>query len=137
INNEIVGLITLVGLITIGLSTYLILYSHQIFDIISPALSIFQRKKKFAENEFMDHKKDKFDVVIIGLGRFGNRLAEMLDCHPDIKYLGVDFDPSIIKEWKSKGKDIIYGDMEDTELLDQIPFEESKVFISTVSNTEI
>ena len=30
INNEIVGLITLVGLITIGLSTYLILYSHKL-----------------------------------------------------------------------------------------------------------
>ncbi len=31
ITDEILGLITLVGLITIGLSTYLILYSHQIY----------------------------------------------------------------------------------------------------------
>lgn len=44
ITDEVVGLITLVGLITIGLSTYLILYSHQIYNLLAPALSIFQRK---------------------------------------------------------------------------------------------
>lgn len=51
ITEETVGLITLVGLITIGLSTYLILYSHQIYDFISPWLSIFQRKNPYRENE--------------------------------------------------------------------------------------
>lgn len=44
ITDEILGLITLVGLITIGLSTYLILYSHQIYEIIAPFLSVFQKK---------------------------------------------------------------------------------------------
>lgn len=43
INDEILALITLVGLITIGLSTYLILYSHQIYNVIAPVLGILKR----------------------------------------------------------------------------------------------
>src|SRR5690606_23764938 len=92
ITEEVVGLITLVGLITIGLSTYMILYSHQIYELISPALSIFQRKNPFRENEETKVEFKKYDLIIIGIGRFGSRLSEMLDEYPEINYLGVDFD---------------------------------------------
>jgi len=137
ITNEIVGLITLVGLITIGLSTYLILYSHQIFEFISPALNIFQRKESFVENDSYNLKFKKFDVVIFGLGRFGKRLSEMFDNHNEISYLGVDFDPGVIKEWHDMGKDIIYGDIDDPELLERIPYQDSRIIICTVPNIEL
>jgi Kef-type K+ transport system membrane component KefB len=134
ITEEIVGLITLVGLITIGLSTYLILYSYQIYEFIAPALSIFQRKIPFSEqNELTDAAQD-YDVVLIGLGRFGTRISEMLDEHPEINYLGIDFDPEIVKLWQQKGKSIVYGDMEDPDLMERIPLTRSKVVISTVSD---
>jgi Kef-type K+ transport system membrane component KefB len=135
ITHEIVGLITLVGLITIGLSTYLILYSHQIFDFIAPALSIFQQKNAKEENYVSKH--NQYDVIIIGIGRFGNRLAEMLDQHPEISYLGVDFDPGIIKTWRHEGRSIIYGDMEDPDLLEQIPYQSSRLIISTVKENDL
>lgn len=132
ITEDVVGLITLVGLITIGLSTYLILYSHQIYEFISPALSIFQRKIPFRENEIKSVKIKKYDLIIIGMGRFGTRLSEMLDEHPEINYLGIDFDPSVIKKWHLRAKDIVYGDIEDPELLEHIPFQDTKLIISTV-----
>ncbi|MDX5435979.1 MAG: cation:proton antiporter, partial [Pontibacter sp.] len=40
---ETVGLVSLVGLITIGLSTYMILYSHNLYNTFSPMLDIFER----------------------------------------------------------------------------------------------
>jgi len=46
IDEKTMGLITLVGLITIGISTYLIIYSHQIFNFVSPVLSIFESKTR-------------------------------------------------------------------------------------------
>lgn len=137
ISAEIVGLITLVGLITIGLSTYLILYSHQIFEILSPALNIFQRSRHYTEIENFHSEHKNYDVIIIGLGRFGRRLSEMLDTRDNIHYLGVDFDPVVINDWKDSGRDIIYGDMEDPDLLDQIPFSRAKIIISTVANNEL
>lgn len=136
INEEILGLITLVGLITIGLSTYLILYSHSIYRVISPALSIFQRKTPYRELDFQEGEKKHYDLIIIGFGRFGSRIAEILDEHKNLRYLGVDFDPQIVREWQKKGKDVIYGDMEDPEILEKIPFQGSKCVISTTSGVQ-
>ncbi len=134
ISKDIVGLITLVGLITIGLSTYLILYSQNIYNFLSPALKIFERKSSHRELDLGDESQMKFDVIIIGIGRFGNRLAEILDTHPEVNYLGVDFDPDQVREWKKAGRHILYGDMEDPELTEQLPVHESKVIISNVSD---
>jgi Kef-type K+ transport system membrane component KefB len=132
ITKETLGLITLVGLITIGLSTYLILYSHQIFNKLSPFLSIFERKHNLKENAAANGVDKHYDIVILGLGRFGSRLADMLDDHLEISYLGIDFDPSIIVSWKEKGRDSFYGDIDDPDLLEYIPFERSKIIICTI-----
>ena len=43
------GLITLVGLITISASTYTILYSHLLYERISPWLGVFERKRPYRE----------------------------------------------------------------------------------------
>lgn len=137
ITNEVVGLITLVGLITIGLSTYLILYSHQTFEFLSPALNLFQRSQDYTEIENFHPEKKAYDVVIIGLGRFGRRLAELLDQRSGINYLIVDFDPGVVKEWKAQGKDVIYGDMEDPDLLEQIPYKNKGIIVSTLINNEL
>ncbi len=134
ITEETVGLITLVGLVTIGLSTYLILYSHQIYDAISPVLSIFERKIPFSEQDELTDEAQDYDVVLIGLGRFGTRLSEMLDDHPELTYLGIDFDPEIVRAWQKKGKNIVYGDMEDPDLIERLPLTRSKVIVSTVSD---
>lgn len=136
INEEIVGLITLVGLVTIGLSTYLILYSHQIYQFIAPALSVFQRSDPYREKEIKSGNRQQKDVILLGLGRFGGRLAEILENHDDVSYMGVDFDPQVVKSWEKRGRSIIYGDLEDPEILEQIPFEKSKCIISTVTNRE-
>jgi Kef-type K+ transport system membrane component KefB len=132
INKEVVGLITLVGLVTIGLSTYLILYSHQIFNFLSPFLSVFERKNKLVEQESTDLDSSDYNVIIIGIGRFGNRLADMLDKQTKISYLGIDFDPSIIKDWRENNRPIIYGDIDDPDLLEIVPYKNADIIISTV-----
>lgn len=132
LTDEIVGLITLVGLITIGLSTYLILYSYQIYNFISPALKVFERKNPTKEDINL-FENDKFDIIIFGLGRFGERVAEMLDEHPETNYLAVDFDPELVKIAREKGRNVAYGDIEDSELLDQVPYRHAKCIINTIS----
>lgn len=137
ITKETLGLITLVGLITIGLSTYLILYSHQIFNKLSSFLSIFERKNKLIENNDFNLDLKNHDVILLGLGRFGNRLADMLDEYPEISYMGIDFDPSIIVQWKAKGREIFYGDIDDPELLEYVPFKESRIIVCTIPDVDL
>lgn len=137
ITNEVVGLITLVGLITIGLSTYMILYSHQLYEMLSPTLNLFQRGEIDAEKEYIYDRHIDYDLIIIGLGRFGRRLAEKLDEQSKINYLVVDFDPGVISECKVGRKDVMYGDMEDPDLLEHIPYSEKTVIVSTVANNKL
>lgn len=136
LNEEIVGLITLVGLITIGLSTYLILYSAEIFSLISPALRIFERKDPSRESRNELIKQQPYDVIIFGIGRFGSGIAQKLDQHDDVNYLGIDFDPQLVKNWQESGKSVIYGDMEDVELLEYIPWSQASCIVSTIPDPQ-
>jgi Kef-type K+ transport system membrane component KefB len=136
LTDSVVGLITLVGLITIGASTYLILYSHQIYDLISPALRIFERKVPFGEAKIQQIKKVDYDVVIFGVGRFGANIADQLDLHPEVNFLGVDFDPDLVKIWQDANRPIIYGDVEDADLLEYIPFTNVKCVVITIPNVD-
>lgn len=136
INEEVLGLITLVGLITIGLSTYLILYSHQIYELLSPALSIFQRKHINRELNLHLDQKEQFDVVIFGLGRFGGTIAHLIDKNPAISYIGIDFDPQVVKIGQEMGKNVIYGDVTDPEIFEQAPVLASKCIISTIGHRD-
>lgn len=133
INEEILGLITLVGLITIALSTYLILYSHQIYGFIAPVLTIFERKKLNANENQEAPKKKSYDTIIIGLGRLGSEITGKIDkMENKCAYFGVDFDPNVVKEYSKRGKQVVYADIEDPDLLSQIPYETAKCIINTV-----
>lgn len=136
IDEETVGLITLVGLITIGLSTYLILYSHQIYGFIAPALGIFERRNPTRENDFVEPVAGRHDVIILGLGRFGGQIAEKLESHPTISYLAIDFDPQVVRQWQAMGRPVIYGDLEDPGLLEHLPLKHAQCIISTVTGAE-
>jgi Kef-type K+ transport system membrane component KefB len=132
LNEEIVGLITLVGLITIGISTYLILYSGPIYEYLSKVLSIFERSNTSREDNTPQKEPEDYDLIIFGLGRFGGTIASRLDDDEHVSYLGVDFDPQVVREWQNKGKSIVYGDIEDPELLEHLPFKSAKCIVSTV-----
>jgi predicted Kef-type K+ transport protein len=45
VDSGALGLTTLVGLITITLSTYMILYSHPLYEKLAPWLGVFERKR--------------------------------------------------------------------------------------------
>jgi Kef-type K+ transport system membrane component KefB len=136
IDDETMGLITLVGLITIGLSTYMILYSHQIFEAISPFLGIFERKDPYREVKVKQMKKAQFDVIIFGLGRYGNNIAKSLE-RTGRTVMGVDFDPGAVKKWSDKGRVAHLGDAEDPDLPEMLPIRNARVIISTLADYEI
>jgi Kef-type K+ transport system membrane component KefB len=136
IGDQTVGLITLVGLITIGLSTYMILYSHQIFEAISPFLTVFERKDPYRERKVKLMKKAHFDAIIIGLGRYGNNIAKSLE-RTGRNIMGVDFDPGAVKSWLEKGRAAHLGDAEDPDLPELLPINNAKVIISTLADYEI
>lgn len=135
LNQDIVGLITLVGLITISASTYMIIYSHALFERLSPWLSIFERKVPYREDNTGRELED-VDILLFGLGRFGAGLAQALRERGQ-QILAVDFDPEIVQLHINDGFNVRYGDAEDPEFIASLPLGKVRWIVSTVRDRSI
>lgn len=137
IAKETLGLITLVGLITIGLSTYLILYSHFFYERLAGWLSIFERSVPYREKrEEGERVSPSVDVILFGLGRYGSNLAQHLH-QRGLRVLGVDIDSKTVAEWNRKGLQAIYGDAEDPDFPGTLPLSEARWIVSTLPRREV
>lgn len=133
---EIVGLITLVGLITISVSTYMILYSHVLYEYLAPWLKVFERKIPHRELDSLVGQGSNVDVLVIGLGRFGAALAGILR-ERGCRLLAVDFDPEVVQRHAQNSFRVHYGDAEDPELIASLPLNRAKWVISTVRDRTV
>ena len=118
--DEALGLVTLVGLVTIAASTYMITYSHRLYAVFEPVLGIFERRHPAAEDDGRSDMDRPHDVILFGLGRYGLGIASALrDSSKHI--LGVDFSPEAVRHARSKGFDVVFGDATDPEFLAHLP----------------
>jgi len=89
---------TTVGIVTIAASTYMILYSERLYEWLAPALGIFEREVPYREvrGALAPHDEVQPEVIVFGVGRYGQRLAEQL-ARERWQVLGVDFDPELVR----------------------------------------
>ena len=128
---DILGLVTLIGMITITISTYMITYSHQLYAIFEPLLDVFERKNTKRE-QLSEHQSDEHhQVIILGLGRLGTAIAARL-IDKGVNVLGVDFNPSITKHWGQLHLDTAYGDVTDSDFLQELPLRHAQWIVSTI-----
>jgi Kef-type K+ transport system membrane component KefB/voltage-gated potassium channel Kch len=136
ITPEVLGLITLVGLVTIGLSTYMILYSHPLYERLANRLAIFERNTPFREIELEDKAQPMTtDVILFGLGRYGGNLFRELH-ERGVSVYGVDFDPQALRAWRERKLPAQYGDAEDPEMPSTLPLASAKAVVSTIPDRE-
>jgi Kef-type K+ transport system membrane component KefB len=134
---EVVGLTTLVGVVTIALSTYMIIYSGRLFQWLSPWLSVFERREphREAEHEQHDLESERPDIVVFGLGRFGQGLAELLQA-AGLRVLGVDVDPEVVRDERGHRVDVRFGDAQDVDFVDGLPLAGVPWVVSTLPDLD-
>jgi Kef-type K+ transport system membrane component KefB len=130
IGDETLGLITLVGLLTITLSTYLILYSHPIYERLSPLLGVFERHVPHREQRG-DEPDVSWDCIVFGLGRYGSDIVRNLEAR-GLRVMGIDFDPDVVAAWRRRGWHARYGDAEDPEFATSLPLQTTCLIVSSV-----
>ncbi len=128
------GLVTLVGLITITMSTYMILYSQRLYGWFEPWLGRFERRDPFRERA-MEEPPQQADVILFGMGRYGRRLAERL-AESGLQVLGVDFDPEVLAQPQPAGVQVVFGDVEDDEFIAHLPLTSASWVLSTLRSVE-
>ncbi|TQV74228.1 sodium:proton exchanger [Exilibacterium tricleocarpae] len=137
IGSDTMGLITLVGLITISASTYMILYSHPLYERVAPLLSVFERKRAYREDTHTGQlHEDQYDVVLFGLGRFGAGIAQELRRRGQ-RVLGVDFNPDLLHRRHGLDYPVRYGDAEATEFLSTLPLGQVTWLLSSIRDAAV
>jgi len=138
VNNEALGLVTLVGLITIALSVYMITYSHTLYRMLEPFIGMFERKVPMREAADEQHSLENkaYDVILFGLGRYGSAIAEHLRAD-NVKLLAVDFNPDEVRNWRAAGYDAVYGDACDQEFMGHLPLKNVKWVVSAMPQNDL
>jgi len=131
------GLTTLVGLVTITVSTYLILYSQPLYERLAPWLGVFERRHPLREQGGGQDAggATRPDVIVFGLGRYGSRLLERLRAD-GVPAMGVDFDPEAVRALQRRGLPAHFGDGEDPEFLASLPLASVRWVVTTFPQLE-
>jgi len=128
ISSQVQSFVTLIGLATIAGSTYLIMFSDQIYSKIERLLSIFERKNLKDKKKY---KEEKIDYFLFGYNRIGFSILKSFS-KLSKRYAVVDYNPETMSRLSEKGINCIYGDVEDSEFLDEIRVDKAKLIVSTI-----
>lgn len=136
IESSIVTLVTLVGVITMTLSTYLILYSQKIYSKIHPFLGVFETRKGATIEKAWQRELELEDhILILGCDRAGRHMVPALK-RMDKTLLIVDHNPSTVSGLIAENLNAIFGDISDSDFLDTLNLERAHMVISTVGHQE-
>ena len=136
VDSEAVGLVTLVGLITIGISTYVINYSHRLFDLVEHRLGVFERSKLISQ---ADPMVEEADFIIFGYGRFGRHLVERL-ASAGHSVMVVEWNPYVrihLDDVSTSSRVwLVFGDADDPEFPGTLPLSGAKWIVSTINSVD-
>ena len=139
VDESLLALVTLVGLVTITLSTYMITYANFLYRATEPLLKLFERRLKDDEEAAPADEEQaatgRYDIILFGLGRFGGAMIQRLSSE-GLRVLGVDFNPTAVKLWRDRGYDVVYGDATDAEFIEHLPLAGSTWAVSSVPEFE-
>ncbi|MFH1833299.1 MAG: cation:proton antiporter family protein [Candidatus Levyibacteriota bacterium] len=134
IPNEIVALVTMVGIITFIFSSYMILGNNILYQWLNRYLSIFERKDAH-EEQIGERKIFKDHVVLVGAHRMGQSILDELKDFGD-QVVVIDFDPDIINKLGNESIDSFFGDITDLEIQEVAQLVSAKLVISTITDPE-
>jgi Kef-type K+ transport system membrane component KefB len=140
VTEESMGLVTLVGLVTIALSTYMITWSHQLYSLLEHWLDPFERKLAHREDsdgeDGAQAEAGGYEFILFGLGRYGGEIGRRLIEHGH-SVLGVDFDPEALDAWRKAGHHGRFGDATDPEFAGLLPLKNARAVISAVPRASV
>ncbi|MBI2030358.1 cation:proton antiporter [Candidatus Kaiserbacteria bacterium] len=129
ISQEVVSLVTLVGIITIAGSTYFVLYADHLYGALRGVLEFISVRKR--HHREVTEGNDSPDAIIFGYDRVGHEFVSVI-VEVSSNYLVVDYNPQSIKRLQKQQIPFRYGDAEDVEFLQDIGFQTARLIVSSI-----
>jgi Kef-type K+ transport system membrane component KefB len=131
-----ITMLTLVGGITMSISSYMILYSEEVYSFIRPLLKkTWLYIKEDYDVDSYSRKKLTDKIVLFGFNRMARSLIPVIKKQKH-KFIIVDNDPQRLEFAEQFGATTIYGDLKDDSLLDGLKLEKAEIIISTVPDIQ-
>lgn len=132
--SEVAGaIVTLVAIITIAVSSYLIQFDNELFakfDKLKVSTRLFER-----ETVADTRKSAKYPYVLFGYHRGGHEFVKTFR-RMKKRFLVVDYDPAVIEHLQRQHIPCQYGDATDLELLEEVGASTAKLVVSTIADFE-
>lgn len=127
--DDLLSIFTMVALLTITLSSYVITYADKLYMLVEKQLSFFERSIVKTDREHKHH----FQLVLFGYKKGG---LEFLKTFKDLKkpYVVIDYDPDVIDTLERHDHNYLYGDATDPEFLEELGLEHAKLVVSTMTD---
>ena len=131
ISSNLVSITTMVALVTITISSYLIIYSEKIYLLLKTPLSIFEKRKVRGEHE----TRQRSELILFGYQKGGHDFLKVFQSLGK-RYVVIDYDPAVIEILENHKFPYLYGDATDSELLIEAGAATAKLIVSTISTHE-
>jgi len=127
IQEEIMSIATVVAIMTIGVSTYLIKYNEQIYEKIEWLFSWMDAVPENRDTKGVSSP----GVILFGYDNMGSTILPAIKSLKE-DYVVVDFNPAIIESLSRTRIPHMYGDMGSHDFLSYLQAQRAKLVISTI-----
>ncbi len=132
VSQDELSVFTVVALVTIFVSSYLITYNTNIYTWLRPLIHrLFGKDKMLAVKE----TPEQYDAWVFGYHRIGWKICEGL-AENGVPFAVVDYHPAAIRKLQDRGLPAFFGDASDIEFLDELPLNKAKLVISTIPEVD-
>ncbi len=131
IGQEILSLATIVAVVTISLTTYLIKFDDKLYDKLSNRLKIFENLSRHNKELHYFTEENIYNVILVGYDRIGYSIFRKLHLLKKGTLI-VDFNPDIIKKLIREKIPCVYGDIGDVETVSKMNLGDVEWLISTI-----
>ena len=129
VDSQVVSLVTIIGIITIAASSYMITYADQLYDLLAGPLSVFERRHAKHETE----RRVYPELVLIGSTKGGEQFIKAFKAMKK-RYLVLDYDPVVIDRLEHENIPNTYGDVTNIELLEELCIYKAQLVVSMMSD---
>lgn len=123
--------ITLVALITIATSTYLMQYDNALYSRLDNFLRIFER----SETREHENPAKTYPLILFGYKKGGHEFVKTFRTMKK-PFIVVDYNPDVIELLDKQHIASLYGDATDVELLSELHIHSAKLIVSTITDQQ-
>ncbi|MCA9371765.1 cation:proton antiporter [Candidatus Woesebacteria bacterium] len=132
LDQTVLSIITMVGIITISVSAYLILHADKLYPRLEKLLEALYLMKTPVKRP----EEQSYQAILFGYQRVGQDFLQILK-KIGLEYIVVDYNPSSIHILEDEHEPYIYGDAADSEFVSELDLKNVQFVISTIPSFEV